>query len=181
MCSTETKSRFSILPAVVCAIVFILATTAGAQKAANTSATAAAANPKIAPQRVAGPIAGRPVFADYKGVKLGATAAEARAILGEPREKESSGDYYVFSESESAQIVYDTDGTVRIISVNFVGAAAAAPGVKDVLGEDVPAKPDGSLFKLVRYPKAGCWVSYNKTVGSNPMVVVTMQKTAVED
>ena len=34
---------------------------------------------------------------------------------------------------------------------------------KDVFGEDVPAKADGGVSKMVRYPKAGYWISYNMT------------------
>ena len=116
----------------------------------------------------------------YKGVKLGTAAADARAKLGVPRDKDDSGDFYVFSDNESVQLVYDADGTVKVISINYVGSNSAAPAVKDILGEDAPPKQDGSLFKLVRFPKSGCWISYNRTVGSNPMVIITMQKIPVE-
>ena len=33
-----------------------------------------------------------------------------------------------------------------------------------------------SKHKLVRYPKAGCWVSYSRTAGDTPIVTVTIQK-----
>jgi hypothetical protein len=45
-----------------------------------------------------------------------------------------------------------------------------------VFGEDIEAKADGSKSRLVRYPKAGFWVSYNRTAGDTPLVTVTIQK-----
>jgi len=30
----------------------------------------------------------------------------------------------------------------------------------------------------VRYPKAGYWVSYNRTAGNSPMITITMQAIA---
>jgi hypothetical protein len=44
------------------------------------------------------------------------------------------------------------------------------------MGDELEARPDGSLYKLVRYPKAGYWVSYSRTAGNSPIVSVTMQK-----
>ena len=50
------------------------------------------------------------------------------------------------------------------------------PTCKDVLGADEQAKPDGSLYKMMRYPKAGYWVSYSRTAGNSPTITITMQK-----
>ena len=44
-----------------------------------------------------------------------------------------------------------------------------------VLG-DVAPKEDGGIFKMNRYPKAGFWISYNKTAGADPMIIIAMQK-----
>jgi len=57
-----------------------------------------------------------------------------------------------------------------------MGEGGNAPDAKSVLGEDVEAKADGSMYKLVRYPEAGYWVSYSRTAGNSPLVIVTMQK-----
>ena len=76
-------------------------------------------------------------------------------------------------------MLYDTDKTVKIVSVNYIGANSSAPQPKAVFGADAETKPDGGVFKLVRYPKAGYWVSYNRTAGENAMIVVTMQKLPV--
>jgi hypothetical protein len=45
-----------------------------------------------------------------------------------------------------------------------------------VLGVELIAKPNGSMYQLVRYPDAGYWVSYNRTAGDKPIVTITMQK-----
>jgi hypothetical protein len=47
---------------------------------------------------------------------------------------------------------------------------------QQVFGEDFETKPDGSKHKLVRYPKAGYWVSYSRTAGDTPIVTITIQK-----
>jgi hypothetical protein len=41
---------------------------------------------------------------------------------------------------------------------------------------NIKAEADGSIRKLVRYLKAGYWVSYNHVGGDEPMTTVTMQK-----
>jgi len=117
-----------------------------------------------------------PVYSGYKGVTIGTAMTDARAKLGKARDTSDAEDYYVYSDNETVQVQYDTDKTVKTISVNYIGSNPSAPAAKLVFGSDAEAKPDGGIFKMVRYPKAGCWISYNKTTGDNPMVVVTMQK-----
>ncbi len=39
------------------------------------------------------------------------------------------------------------------------------------------AKPDGSAYKLVTYPRAGYWVAYSRTAGDEPLTIITMQRT----
>jgi hypothetical protein len=117
-----------------------------------------------------------PPFREYKGVRIGMPADEARKKLGAPTDKGDTQDFYAFSESESAQIFYDAARKVSAVSVTFLGDVSKAPTVRAVLGADAEAKPDGSLHKLVRYPKAGYWVSYSRSGGDSPMVTVAMQK-----
>lgn len=57
-----------------------------------------------------------------------------------------------------------------------MNGANAIPSAKDVLGTDADARADGSLYKMLRYPKAGYWVSYNRTAGAEPTTTITMQK-----
>jgi outer membrane protein assembly factor BamE (lipoprotein component of BamABCDE complex) len=115
-------------------------------------------------------------FHAYRGIQLGMTADEVRQKLGEPQDKGTEQDFYVFNESETAQIVYDKSQKVVTISADFLSTAPDVLTVRQVLGSNVEAKPDGSVYKLVRFPKAGYWLSYNRTSGASPMTTVTLQK-----
>ena len=112
----------------------------------------------------------------YKGISLGASADEVRKKLGDPRDKSDPQDLFVFSDEESAQFLYDANKKVTAIMVTFSGKLTGAPTAKDIFGEDVAPKPGGGIFKMVRYPKAGYWISYNKIVGDDSMVSIAMQK-----
>src|SRR6266540_540904 len=116
------------------------------------------------------------LFQDYRGVQLGMTAAEARKKLGDPKDKGDEQDFFVFNESETAQIVYDKTQRVITISADFLTAGDKVPTAKQVFGGDVEAKADGSVYKMIRFPKAGYWLSYNRTSGNSPLITVTLQK-----
>jgi hypothetical protein len=115
-------------------------------------------------------------FHAYRGIQLGMTADEVRQKLGEPKDKGTEQDFYVFNESETAQIVYDKLQKVVTISADFLTPGPDVLTAKQVFGAAVDAKPDGSVYKLVRFPKAGYWLSYNRTSGASPMTTVTLQK-----
>jgi len=116
----------------------------------------------------------KPVYAGYKGVMIGMPMADARTKLGTARDKSDSEDYYVYSDNENCQVLYGNDKTVRVISITYLGKNA--PTAKDIFGVDAEAKPDGGINKRIEYPKSGFWVSYLRTKGSDPMVVVTVQR-----
>jgi hypothetical protein len=116
----------------------------------------------------------RPLYADYKGVRLGMSTDEARAKLGQPTLKGDDQDYYVFSEKETAQIAYDAAHKVTGISVDYLDGAGA-PDPKIIVGGDLEAI-NGSAYKLVRYESLGFWVSYHRTAGPEVTVTITMQK-----
>ena len=118
--------------------------------------------------------ADKPLYVEYKGVRIGMDAAEVRKKLGDPTDKGDLQDFYMFNDSESAQVFY-AKGKVNALSVNYVGDKNA-PLPKIVLGIDIEPKADGGMHKLVRYPEAGYWVSYNRTAGADPLITVTMQK-----
>ena len=117
----------------------------------------------------------RPVFSEYKGVRLGMPPDEVRKKLGSPRDKSPEQDFYMFGENEAVQVFYDKAGAVTAISIDFMSGATGIPSSNDVLGSEAEKKPDGSVYKMVRYPKAGYWVSYNRTAGDAATVTVTMQ------
>ena len=117
----------------------------------------------------------QPLYAEYKGVRLGMTAAEAREKLGTPAQKESDQDYYVFSDSETAQIAYNAAGRVVTISVDYLGGVGA-PDYKAVVGGELEQTQNGGFYKMVRYESRGFWVSYNRTTGPVTTVTITIQK-----
>jgi hypothetical protein len=127
-------------------------------------------------QKVEQAAAAEPGFHGYKGVSLGMSAAEARKKLGTPEEKSDEQDFYVVSDKESVQIYYDKAQMVEAISVNYVGESEAVPKPKAVLGTDLEAKPDGSMHKMIRFPKAGYWLSYSRTAGDSPLITITLKK-----
>ena len=116
-----------------------------------------------------------PSFTEYRGVQLGMISTDVRKKLGDPKDKGEEQDFWVFDETETAQIVYDKTHKVVTISADFVNNSKVL-SPKQVFGSDVEAKPDGSVYKLVRYPKAGYWLSYNRTGGASPLITITLQK-----
>ena len=118
----------------------------------------------------------RPTFSDFKGVRIGMTTDEARKKLGSPRDKSAEQDLYVFNDTQVVQIFYDKAGAVSAVSIDYMEGSNGIPSAKDVLGIDAEAKSDGSQYKLMRYPKAGYWVSYSRTAGNSPTITITMQK-----
>lgn len=118
-----------------------------------------------------------PVFQEYRGIQIGWLADEVRKKLGDPTDKGDVQDFYKFGDNEQAQIVYDQNThKVTTISVDFMNGAKDVITPQQVFGADFETKSDGSKHKLVRYPKAGYWVSYSRTAGDSPIVSVTIQK-----
>jgi hypothetical protein len=117
-----------------------------------------------------------PLFADFKGVRIGMTAEDSRKKLGSPRDKADDQDFYVFNDNEAVQIFYDKAKTVSAISIDFMSGASDIPPASAIVGGEVDAKADGASYKMIRYPKAGYWVSYSKTAGTSPTITITMQK-----
>jgi hypothetical protein len=118
----------------------------------------------------------QPLYSQYRGVRIGMSTEEVRAKLGEPLQKADDGDFYVFSEKETAQVAYDAAHKVTVVSVDYLGGVGA-PDYKLVVGPDVEAKADGSIYKLVRYESLGFWVYYNRSAGEVPVVTITIQKS----
>jgi len=116
----------------------------------------------------------QPLFSEYKGIRLGMKAQEVRARLGAPTLKGDDQDYYAFSETESAQFAYDKTLAVFTISIDYTGAGA--PDYHNVIGPTIDQKEDGSLYKRVNYEDQRFWVSYSRTVGTPPIVTITIQK-----
>ena len=146
------------------------ATTAQAKQGAGTATTVETKSTATTP-------AATPVFTAYKGVSVGMSADEVRQKLGKPEEKFDDMELFVFSDKERARVFYDKDKKARAISVTYIGTGGSAPLPAAVLGTEIESKEDGSMHKMVTYPEAGYWVSYSRTAGENPLVMITMQKT----
>jgi hypothetical protein len=116
----------------------------------------------------------QPLFTEYKGVRIGMAAEEARAKLGQAVLKGDDQDFYVFSAAETAQIEYEAHKVIGI-SVDYIGGVGA-PDYRYVIGGNAVVEPDGAIHKLVRYDQARIWVSYNRTPGAVVTVTITLHK-----
>jgi len=118
-----------------------------------------------------------PVFADFKGVRIGMPTEEARKKLGSPKDKSDDQDFYLFNDNQAVQVYYDkATKKVTAISIDFMNGANQIPTAREIIGSEIEPKSDGSGYKMVRYPKAGYWVSYSRTGGKEPTITITMQK-----
>jgi hypothetical protein len=116
-----------------------------------------------------------PHFRDYKGVRIGMSADEARKLLGNPTDKDDRQEAFSVSDEESCQVYYDAAKKVSAFYVTFSGSKPG-PTARAVLGEEPEAKQDGSVYKRITFPKAGYWVSYTRTSGDSPMTIIVLQK-----
>lgn len=130
-----------------------------------------ASTPAAAPT----PTTAAPLYAEYKGVRLGMGADEVRQKLGKPKESSKEQELFIFSDTERARVFYDESRKATAIISTFIGKVSSAPTPEAVLGTAVEPKPDGTLYKLVQYPEAGYWVAYSRTAGDEPLTVITMQ------
>jgi len=116
------------------------------------------------------------IYREYRGVRIGMTIEETRSKLGDPAFKSDDQDVYVFSENETAQIVYSAKRKVICISTDYLGGTGA-PNYRTVVGAELETRPNGSRYKMVRYESEGFWVSYNESVTTVPTITVTIQAT----
>lgn len=177
MLRIQRKFIESCLLILMLVTLFLLSSlSATAQDLTNSQRTHDEIASGVPMKQPSGPAITDPVYQDFMGVMLGMDAEQVRAKLRHLKDKGERQDFFVFSESQSAQTVYDEKGKLIVISVDYVGKDSSAPSPESVLGEAVQAKQDGSIYQLKRYPEAGYWVAYSRTAGDNPIVTVTMQK-----
>ncbi len=171
MLHTSSENRLLFLASFLFVVFALLVPVAAAQEQSPTPTPAA--SPTSVPQP-----ANEPLYTNYRGVSVGMSVAEAREKLGAPKSKGKQQDLFVFSKTESAQLVY-LDGKVRTVSVDYFGADSGAPTPMEVLGVEIIPKKNGTIYKLMRYPDAGYWVAYSRTAGKSPIVSITMRKIRV--
>jgi hypothetical protein len=117
-----------------------------------------------------------PSYREYRGVRLGMTADEVHAVLGTPKDFDGRQEFYAISDAEMAQVFYDVRHNVSAVTVSYLGRQGKAPTPEQVFGGPVEVKPDGSIYKMVRYEHAGYYVAYSRDAGEAPFVTVVMQK-----
>lgn len=115
------------------------------------------------------------VIKEYRGVFLGTEREQVRQKLGGPKDEFPAEDIFEISENESVRVFYDDSKKVKAIVVTYSGKIDGAPKPNDVIGEGVEARPDGGMYKMVRFEDKGFWVSYVKVAGDNPSVIITVQ------
>lgn len=143
----------------------------------TANAQAQKARPKVTTNAFSESTAAQqPIYSDYKGVRIGMVTDEVRAKLGQPSQVLDDQDFYVVSATETVQVFYDPAHKVRAISIDYVGDHGGAPGYKEIVGTDIQVKPDGSIYKMVRYDQLGFWVSFNRTAGDLAITTVTIQR-----
>jgi hypothetical protein len=160
--SSSHSRIFMFLVATACVIITLFSSGAQAQRRAAAQAAAQDESP---------------LFHEYRGIQLGMIADDVRKKLGEPKDKGEEQDFFIFNDTETAQIVYDKMHKVVTISADFMNPTGKVLTAKDVFGAELEAKADGSVYKMVRYPKAGYWISYNRTSGASPLTTITLQKS----
>lgn len=176
------KTRSLLAPALFLAFCLLNVTVAGAQEQQQQQQNASAQNVKAnavqavdtgSKEKAVETV--KPKWGDYKGITIGMSAEEVRSKLSGLKDKGAQQDFFVLSDTENVQVYYDDKSRVQAISVNYANARNA-PAAAAVVGEEVKAKDDGSIYKLVRYPDAGYWVAYSRTAGKDPLVIVTIQQ-----
>ena len=180
---SQVGRYISFFPALLIAILLLspsanaqeTASNQSAKSAKSTTANGTTVSDKVTSAANTSAVAA-PVYADYKGIRIDMSADEVRSKLDHLKEKGKDQDVFVFYDAESAQVYYDARGKVTAISAIYMGDGMSAPKPEAVLGEDIQAKPDGSMYELKRYPTTGYWVAYSRTAGKNPIITVTMQK-----
>lgn len=118
------------------------------------------------------------IIKEYRGVFIGTERSLVHEKLGKPKNEFQGEDNFELSETESARVFFDDAQKVKAIVITYSGQLDAAPKPKDVIGEPIQAGADGGMYKMVRVEDKGFWVSYVKTAGDSPTVMITVQSIA---
>lgn len=115
------------------------------------------------------------IIKEYRGVFIGTDRDQVHQKLGKPKNEYAGEDDFDVSETESVRVFFDDAKKVKAIVITYSGKLDAAPKPNDVIGEPIEPRPDGGMYKMVRVEDKGFWVSYVKTAGDNPSVMITVQ------
>lgn len=119
----------------------------------------------------------KPAITSLDDIRLGMTIDEVKAALGKPDVEDKTGMLFTPGR-HSVQVGVDDKGTVRTIAVVYTDGDKDAPTFEQIFGPSVEApEPGGNIYKLIRYPEAGFWLSYSVTnPGDKPITAVTMRR-----
>ena len=115
------------------------------------------------------------IIKEYRGVFIGTDRDQVHQKLGKPKNEYPGEDDFDVSETESVRVFFDDAKKVKAIVITYSGKLDAAPKPNDVIGEPIEPRADGGMYKMVRVEDKGFWVSYVKTAGENPSVMITVQ------
>ena len=115
------------------------------------------------------------IIQEYRGVFVGTDRDQVHQKLGKPKDASAGEDDFEISDAESVRVFYDDAKKVKALVITYSGKLDAAPKPNDVIGEPIEPRPDGGMYKMVRLEAKGFWVSYVKTAGDNPSVMITVQ------
>jgi hypothetical protein len=118
-----------------------------------------------------------PAMSAFRNVSIGMPADKVKESWGKAKIEDKDGFLFELSDSETAQVRIGPDGKVMTIAVTFAGGKGA-PTLTEVFGEGAAAdsSQNGTVYKMVRYPDAGYWVSYFVGSGENAITTLTIQK-----
>lgn len=118
-----------------------------------------------------------PAMTAFRQVSIGLAADKVKDLWGKAKVEDKDGFLFELSDSETAQVRIGPDQKVTAIAITFANSKGA-PTLTEVFGEG--AAPDssqnGTVYKMVRYPDAGFWVSYFAGSGDNAITTLTIQK-----
>jgi len=112
---------------------------------------------------------------DYRGVFVGTERDQVHQKLGKPKDESPGEDDFEPSDNESVRVFYDEAKKVKALVITYSGKLDTVPKPIDVIGEAIEPRADGGMYKMVRVEDKGFWVSYVKTTGDNPSVMITVQ------
>jgi hypothetical protein len=115
------------------------------------------------------------IIKEYRGVFVRTDRDQVHQKLGKPKDEFPGEDSFEFSANETVRVFYDDAKKVKAIVITYTGNLDAAPKPINVIGESIEPRPDGGMYKMVRVEDKGFWVSYVKTAGDNPSVMITVQ------
>lgn len=118
-----------------------------------------------------------PAMTAFRNVSIGMSADEVKESWGKAKIEDKDGFLYELSDSETAQVRIGPDQKVMTIAITFADGKGA-PTLTEVFGEGAAAdnSQNGTVYKMVRYPDAGYWVSYFVGSGENAITTLTIQK-----